>query len=140
MSDESKPENKPEPDKKPQSVVAKSIKVLETAEYVKDSERKVRDAALIGVCFVFLIAMLSVQKQDSPLTTALVYFVIAMPMLTWGIITASYKPNPENPHLFLAALYISGWLIEALGWLAVVVGLAALIKHLSSVAFTALIV
>ncbi len=140
MSDNNVPENKPEPDKKSQSVIANSLKVMETAEYVKDSERKVRDAALIGACFVFLIAMLGAQKQESALTTSLVCFVIAIPMLTWGIITASYKPKPDKPHPLLAALYINGWIVEALGWLSVAVGVAALIKHISPIAFTSLII
>ena len=84
--------------------------------------------------------MLGIQKFDGALTVALVAFVVAIPMLIYGFLFSSYKAKPVEGWLLLVRLQVGAWIIEALGWLAVAVGVVAVIKHLNPVAFNALII
>ena len=137
MSDESIPENKPAADNGSQSSVASARKVIENTELVTGSPRQIVDAGLLGTCLLFLAAMLGVQQQqiDTPLTIALVAFAVAIPILVYGFTYASYKAKPAPGSIVLEAMLAGAWIIEAFGWLAVSVGVFAVIAHLSILAF-----
>jgi hypothetical protein len=134
---ENEPEEKPEADKDSQSVIARASKVLENTEEVTGHLRQIVDAGLLGVCIVFIAAMLGVpQKQfDTPLTIALVAFAVAIPMLVCGFLFVSNEAKPAPGWLILVSLQIAAWIIESIGGLAVAVGVFAIIAHLSPLAF-----
>jgi hypothetical protein len=140
MNDESKPENTPADDKGSQSNFANARRVMNNTEQVTGTPRLIVNGALLGTCFVFIAAMLSVQKLDDALIKALVAFAIAIPILVYGFMFASYKVKPVPGHLLLVGLQAGAWIIEGLGWIAVVVGVFAVIAHLSPIAFKALII
>jgi hypothetical protein len=121
---ENEPEVKPVTDNGTQSTVAMAFKVLGNTEVVTGRLRQIVDAGLLGVCIVFFAAMLGVaQKQfDTPLTTALVAFAVAIPMIVYGFLLGSYKAKPAPGWRILASLQIGAWVIEGIGELAVAVG------------------
>jgi len=134
---ENVPENKPEPAKDSQSVLADSLKLMESVEPVKGTtpRQTITIALLLGVCFVFLAAMLGVQRIDTPLTVALVAFSLAIPALGFGLLFSFYKPPTTVPGWrIFASLYLGAWVIEGLGGIAVAVGVYYVILHLSPLA------
>ena len=149
MSDERVPENKPAADKGSQSLasiwkksVAEGVKVMESTETVTGRPRHIVDAGLLGTCIVFLVAMLGLpQKQiDAPLTIALVAFVIAIPLLASGFMNAFLKVKHEVPGWrLLEAILLGASIAEALGEIAVFVGVYEVIAHLSLLALNAFI-
>ncbi len=149
MSDESVPENKPAADKGHQSLAsiwkesfADTVKVMDSTETVTGRPRHIVDAGLLGTCVVFLVAMLGLpQKQiDTPLTIALVAFVVSIPLLASGFMNAFIKVKHDVPGWrILEALLIGASVAEGFGWLAAAVGMFAVIFHLSLLAFNAFI-
>ncbi len=116
--------------------------MIESIEMVSGRPRHIVDAGLLGTCVVFLAAMLSVpQKQiDTPLSVALVAFVVAIPTLACGFTLAFYKIKHDIPGWrLLESLLIGGWVAEGFGELVFTVGMFAVILHLSQVAFNAFI-
>lgn len=105
--------------------------------------RQVLDGSLIGACLVFFAAMLGVQHLDTPLTVASVAFAIAIPPLTYGFLWASYKFAEKLKQVpgwrILGALFIGGWVVEAFGVVAVLVGVFCVILHTSHLAAAAFI-
>ncbi len=148
MSDERTLEKEPVADKSRQSITqifkesfADGRKVMESTEAVTGSSRQIVDAGFLGTCIVFFAAMLSLQKNqiDAPLTTALVAFAVAIPMLVYGFLFASSKANPAPGWRLLVALQAGSVIVETFGQLAVGVGVLAVIAHLSSLAFKVVI-
>ncbi len=146
MSDEKTPEKEPAANKGHQSIasmlkesVVEGRKVLESTEAVTGSSRQIVDAGFLGTCIVFFAAMLGLQQNqiDAPLTTALVAFAVAIPMLVYGFTYASRKANPAPGWRLLVALQAGSSIIETSGQLAVAVGVFAIIAHLSFIAFKA---
>jgi len=146
MSDESVPENKPAADKGSQSIaqmfkesVTEGRKVMESTEEITGSNRQIVNVGLLGTCIVFFAAMLGMQKNqiDTPLTTALIAFAVAIPMLVYGFTYASHKANPTPGWRLLVALQAGSVIIETFGQLAVAVGVLAIIAHLSLIALQA---
>jgi hypothetical protein len=146
MSDERILEKEPAADKGHQSIasmlkesVVEGRKVLESTEAVTGSSRQIVDAGFLGTCIVFFAAMLGLQQNqiDAPLTTALVAFAVAIPMLVYGFTYASRKANPVPGWRLLVALQAGSSIIETFGQIAVAVGVFAIIAHLSFIAFKA---
>jgi len=81
------------------------------------------------------------QKQiDAPLTIALVAFVIAIPLLASGFMNAFLKVKHEVPGWrLLEAILLGASIAEALGEIAVFVGVYEVIAHLSLLALNAFI-
>ncbi len=79
-----------------ESSVAKTLRVLDNTETVMGHPRQIIDAGLIGVCIAFLIALLNMEQKaiDAHLSTALIAFGIALPLLGWGYLQAALKPKP----------------------------------------------
>ncbi len=102
--------------------------------------RQFVDAGLLGTCIVMLAAMLGSHQQDTPLTVAAVAFAVALPMLGFGFITASYTADPVPGIDLLAVLMTFSQRIEFVGALAVFVGVIAVVWHLSALAAILLIV
>lgn len=146
MSDERMPEKEPAANKGSQSItqifkesVAEGRKVVESTEAVTGSSRQIVDAGFLGTCIVFFAAMLGLQQNqiDAPLTTALVAFAVAIPMLVYGFTYASRKANPAPGWRLLVALQAGSSIIETFGQIAVAVGVFAIIAHLSFIALKA---
>jgi hypothetical protein len=148
MSDEKMQEKNPAADKGRKTVtqmfkesVADGLKVMEKTDEVAGSNRQIVDAGFLGTCIVFFAAMLGLQQKqiDAPLTTALVAFAVAIPMLVYGFLYASNKAKPAPGWRLLLALQAGSVIVESLGQLAVGVGVLAVIAHLSSLAFKVVI-
>ncbi len=142
MDKEKEPTSAPTPGKGKWFAVGFS-KVLKNAEMVEGNLDRIIDASLLGVCFVFLVAMLGLQQQqiDASLTLALVAFVVAIPILANSSIRYFYKVKPvvpDRPELE-KTLLISAGIVKRFGWLVVIVGIIAVIRHLSPLAFYAFI-
>jgi hypothetical protein len=127
-----------------QSATTLALSVVEDMEknQVPDSLRQKVDGSLLGTCIVFLATMLGVQQQqiDTPLTIALVAFAVAIPILVYGFLYASYKVSPTlRGWRIVTAIFTGAWIAEGVGSLAVIIGVYCVILHLSLVAFKALL-
>jgi hypothetical protein len=119
-----------------ESVVPTANRVLEHAEFAPGKPRQIVDAALLGMCVAFFIALLNV-KLDSSLTNAVICFGGAMPLIGWGYILAARTPKPTPGWRLLQALLIGAWAAEGIGELAVYVGVLQILWHFSFAAFFA---
>lgn len=140
MDDKKEPEKEPVTDKGSQSIVHKALTVMENTETIAGSHRQLVNGALIGACLLFIAALLGVQKIDTPLNFALVAFAVTIPLLVYGFLYSNYKAKPAPGYLVLVALELGAWVIEALGYIAVAVGVFAVVAHLSPLAFNAMII
>lgn len=147
MDDKKEPETPPAAKKDSQSYgeiwresVVDAQRVLENTKLVTGSPRQLVNAALLGTCLLFIAAMLGVQRLDTPLTVALVSFSITIPVLIYGFVFSSYKAKPVRGYLILVAIQLGAWIAEAFGWIAVAVGVCAVIAHLSPLALNAMII
>lgn len=84
--------NVPEAKKSPtvkeifQASVDDASRVLENTDTVSGTPRLIAEGALLGVCIVFLAALIGLSKLDTPLTIALFAFSLATPLLTCGVL------------------------------------------------------
>jgi hypothetical protein len=125
-----------------ESPAATALRVMKKAEMVTDSHRQsVNGSLLTSVCIMLIGTMATLQRQqiDAPLTIALVCFAIAIPILSYGYMCASWKANPTPGWLVLQAILVGGWAVESVGAIAVAVGLYCVILHISLIAFNALL-
>jgi hypothetical protein len=101
-------------------------------------------AGFVGACLLFLAAILAVPRLDTSLRVALYAFVIALPLLGFGFLFASadFGPAETRPAsvdsgtagalIDAEGLRFAAWVLgEGVGCLAVLVGVIALIWHLS---------
>ncbi len=146
MSDESVPKNKPATEKgSAESNVARTWRMIGNTELVAGSPRQIVDGGLLGVCITVLIVLLSMQQKDidAHLGTALIAFVIAMPLLADGFLCTFYKKPRIVPHSgpsnLFAAMLAGAWVAEGIGWLAAYIGIFFVIWHISFPALIAFV-
>ncbi len=113
---------------------------------VKDTKRQVLRAALTGVCVASYLAILGQPHLDKALTIAVGSFAVALPTLVFCFLTGAREAidpkeviysNEVSIHLALGIeqilQFFATW-FDLLGFIAVMVGIAAIIFHLSSAA------
>lgn len=122
-----------------QSSVADASRVIENTETVTGTPRLIANGGLLGVCIVFLAAMLSISKLDTPLTIALCVFSFAIPILSFSFLSGLYKSRPVPGHLVLQALLTGSWIVGSIGQLCAAIGIFFVILHLSNIASIAFV-
>lgn len=126
---------------KPPSVVTQAFDTVRGVEMQAGKPRHLLSAGALGTCLVFIAGMLSIPRLDQPLTIALYAFVTAIPLLVVDYFSASIKVSKEPGNLLVRMLAFAGWLLgDALGPLAVYVGIVAVVWHLSATAGIVLLV
>jgi len=114
--------------------------VVDQSESVTGTPRqKVIGALILGVCVVFLAALLGVQHLDTALQVAVLAFVMAIPILALDFMFSAFKFAAglrKFLELYTAGLQMAAWTIgDGLGSVAVLVGIGAVVWHLSEGAF-----
>lgn len=123
------------------SVVAQAFDTARRVETQTGRPRHFLSAGALGTCLVFIVGMLSLPRLDQPLTIALYAFVIAMPLLVVDYFSASIEVGNEPRNLLVQALFLAGWIVgDALGPLAVYMGIVSVVWHLNTTAGVILIV
>jgi hypothetical protein len=101
-----------------------------------DQPARVFFAALLGACFVSILALLAVPHLDTPLQVALYMLVIAIPFLLIAILSRSAEYTSgmsEDNELFTTGFQRYGRPVGNLvGTPAAVVGITAVVGHLSA--------
>ena len=122
-----------------ESSVAKALRVLGNTETVMGRPRQIVDAALIGMCIAFLIALLNMEQRaiDTHLHDAVIVFGIALPLLGWGYLQAAVKPKPTPGWFVLRAILLGSWVAEGVGELVAYIGVLLILWHFSFSAFLA---
>lgn len=124
-----------------QSVVAWAWAVVGRVRSATGTPRQVVLGSLLGICVVFLAALLATQHLDRALTVALIAFVVAIPFLGFALVSASEEIEPGPGALLVNTWRVTAWAVdEGLGSLAVLVGFVAVIWHLSGIAVIAFFV
>jgi hypothetical protein len=121
----------PEPNTTPpgQSTLDMAVGVIRRSKPVTGRSRQITDAGLLGVCLLFLAAMLGLPRLDQPLTVALFAFAGAIPFLVNGYWAESSDVEPGPGTVFVNAYNIAAWALESLGWIGVGVGVVAVLWH-----------
>jgi hypothetical protein len=113
--------------------------VIEHTHPVTGRPRQIVAAGLLGVCVVFVAAVLSLPRLDTPLHVALIAFVVAIVLLSLDFTYVSVKFGPglsRFADLFTRGLQVAAWIVfEGIGMFAVFVGVATVVLHLSVPAF-----
>ncbi|MGB8347855.1 MAG: hypothetical protein WCD86_23450 [Ktedonobacteraceae bacterium] len=128
-----------------ESDIASTWRMIGKTELVGGSPRPIVDGGLLGVCIAFLIAFLTMQPKgnDTSLSTALIAFAIALPLLAWGFLCTFYKRLKIVPHAgpanIFSAILVGAWVAEGIGWIATYLGILLVIWHLSFPAFIAFV-
>lgn len=94
----------------------KTMKTMDSTETVTGTHRQTIDAALMGICITFLIALLATQPKtvDADLSNALIAFAVALPLIAAGYLYAAMRVKAERKHLLMECILIAAWIIEAL--------------------------
>lgn len=119
--------------------VAKALRVMGNTETVQGTTRQIVDAGILGTCVAFFIAFLAIQPKDVdvPLSRAIIFLGIAVPLIGWGYLQSTLKAKPGPGWLILQALLIGSAVGEAIGEVVAAVGFLFLLLHFSSWAFWA---
>ncbi len=148
MMDTEQP-NDPKPDPKPKPSVwdiyrvsrAEALNIVNNMREVRGRPRQIVTGALLGVCIVFLIALVGAQRLDTPLVVASVAFAVALPFLGVDFIVASQDFKPNLSVFMVHVLKFAAFVVcEVLGALSVVVGIGAVLWHLGGAAVIAALV
>lgn len=128
---------------KGQSNAARVWQTIGDLELANGSPRQIADGGLLGISIAVLIALLSIQCIDAYLNTALMAFVIAIPVLAFGFLCTFYKRPKIVPHAgpsnIFAAWLVGAWITEGIGWVASYVGICSVIGHMSIPALIAFV-
>jgi len=105
---------------------------------VTDRTKEVLRASLAGVCVASYLAILSKSQLDQALTVAVGSLAIALPTFVFCFFAGSREAiDPREVSLGIVAVqtlsFLATWL-DVLGFLALMVGIGAIIFHLSSAA------
>ena len=115
---------------------SEGIDVVNHSEPVTGTARQITAGAMLGICFVFLAAMLGIQHLDASLQFALKAFVVAIVLLALDIAFVSFTFRAglsKQAELTTTGLYVGSWIIgEGLGAVALVVALVAVVGHFSA--------
>ncbi len=128
-----------------ESNAARTWRMIGNTELVAGSPRQIVDGGLLGISIAVLIALLNMQQKniDAHLSTALIAFVVAMPVLAYGFLCTFYKKPRIVPHSgpsnIFAAMLVGAWVAEGVGWLAAYIGICFVIWHVSSPALIAFV-
>src|SRR5258708_28425225 len=126
------------PDAQRQSY-AEGMETMDRAEPVAGRRERVTGALILGVCVVFLAALLGVPHLDTPLQIAVIAFVMGIPILTLDAMIMSFKFGRGPTHdadLLTEGLQVAAWIIgDGVGFIAVLVGGGAIVWHLYTPAF-----
>jgi hypothetical protein len=107
------------------------LDVVQSTRWVPQPPRLIADAAILGTCLVLLAAMVARPALDRPLTVALAAFGVAMPLVVLGHIAGTMKAERARGQVPVGALSLAALGLEAIGYLAALVGLIAVFGHLS---------
>ena len=119
---------------------SEGIDVVNHSEPVTGTARQITAGALLGICFVFLAAMLGIQHLDASLQFALKAFVVAIVLLAldFAFVSSTFRAGlSKQAELTTTGLYVGSWIIgeglgEGLGAVALVVALVAVVGHFSA--------
>jgi hypothetical protein len=105
---------------------------------VSDSSKQVLRALLAGVCVASFLAILSQSHLDQALTIAVGALAVALPTFVFCFFAGAREAiDPKEMSLGIVAVqtlsFLATWL-DLLGFLAIMVGIGAIIFHLSSAA------
>jgi hypothetical protein len=124
--------------------VAQFWAVIQRLRPAAGRPRQIVLGGLLGICFVFLVALLAIQptqRLDRALTVALIAFVMAIPLLGFALAFAAEASVPKAGVLPSNGWRMTAWVVdEGLGSVAVLVGLMAVIWHFSVTAVIAFVV
>ncbi len=126
-----------------ESKAASTWRMIGNTELVAGSPRQIVDGGLLGIYIAVLISLLNMQHKDidAQLSTALITFIIAMPVLAYGFLCTFYKKPTIVPHSgpsnLFAAMLVGAWVAEGIGWLAAYIGICFVLWHVSSLALIA---
>jgi len=105
---------------------------------VTDNTKQVLRASLAGICVVSYLAILGQPHLDQALTIAVGSLAVALPTFVFCFFAGAREAiNPEEVSLGIVAAQalslLATW-FDLLGFLTIMVGIAAIIFHLSSAA------
>ncbi len=119
---------------------AEGMETIDRSEPVASTTRQqIAGALILGVCVVFLAALLGVPHLDTSLQIAVIAFFMGIPILTLDFMLMSFKFGRGPTHdadLLTEGLQVGAWIIgDGIGFIAVLAGVAAIVWHLYTPAF-----
>jgi hypothetical protein len=123
----------------PMTSWALTMQALKHTRLVSGSNKQVVDAGLLGVCVLFLDAMLGLPHLDTLLQLAVLDFACAIPLLILGFVWASHEVEPVPGMPLVQAQAIIAAVLGAIGEGAAGVGMLAVFGHLSHAAVIVLL-